>query len=123
MKMDQKIRAIMKATGWKQKKLAEVFDVSQSTVARWLGGAEPEGHRRDAINERYSQLMSTESSDRPPIRGAEEILTTLRRIEGLSEKDVQVVLSVISNALNANKVGSEPADADDQLTSSISHHE
>ncbi|WP_162742376.1 XRE family transcriptional regulator [Nitratireductor sp. OM-1] len=55
--MEQKIRAIMKATGWKQQKVAEHFDVSQSTVNRWLSGSEPEGHRRDAINAAFDSLV------------------------------------------------------------------
>jgi phage repressor protein C with HTH and peptisase S24 domain len=53
----QKLRAIMQSTGKKQMHLAEIFDVSQSTVNRWLAGAEPEGHRRDAINEAYESLV------------------------------------------------------------------
>lgn len=57
MKIEKKIRAIMAATGWKQQKLAEHFHVSQSTVNRWLAGSEPEGHRRDAINEAYESLV------------------------------------------------------------------
>ncbi len=57
MTIEKKIRAIMKATGWKQQKLAEHFEVSQSTVNRWLSGSEPEGHRRDAINETYESLV------------------------------------------------------------------
>lgn len=52
-----KLRAIMTSTGKKQTQLAEFFEVSQSTVNRWLAGAEPEGHRRDAINEAYQQLV------------------------------------------------------------------
>lgn len=36
--------------------LAEHLGVSQSTVNRWLAGAEPEGHRRDAINDAYERL-------------------------------------------------------------------
>ncbi|NKM69195.1 S24 family peptidase [Rhizobium laguerreae] len=52
-----KIRAIMKATGKKQMQIAEFFEVSQSTVNRWIAGAEPEGHRRDAINEAYERLV------------------------------------------------------------------
>lgn len=52
----EKLRAIMKVTGWKQMQLAEKFDVSQSTVNRWLTGSEPEGQRRDAINEAYDRL-------------------------------------------------------------------
>lgn len=53
----EKIRAIMKSTGMKQMQLAERMEVSQSTVNRWLAGAEPEGHRRDAINEMYDQVV------------------------------------------------------------------
>lgn len=56
--MEPKLRAIMKATGWKQMRLAEEFGVSQSTVNRWLTGSEPEGHRRDAINELYDQAVA-----------------------------------------------------------------
>lgn len=55
--IEQKIRAIMRATGWKQQRMAEHFNVSQSTVNRWLSGAEPEGHRRDAINELYERVV------------------------------------------------------------------
>lgn len=57
MKPEGKIREIMKATGWKQHRLAEEFSVSQSTVNRWLAGSEPEGHRRDAINALYEQIL------------------------------------------------------------------
>lgn len=56
----EKLRAIMKATGKKQMELAEHFHVSQSTVNRWLAGSEPEGQRRDAINEAYEQLIDHE---------------------------------------------------------------
>lgn len=42
--------------------LAEKFEVSQSTVNRWLAGAEPEGHRRDAINEAYERLTDESPS-------------------------------------------------------------
>ncbi len=62
MSMEQKIRAIMKATGWKQQKVAEHFDVSQSTVNRWLNGSEPEGHRRDAINAAFDSLVDAPKS-------------------------------------------------------------
>lgn len=55
--MEPKIRAIMKATGWKQMHLAEKLGVSQSTVNRWLKGAAPEGDRRDAINELYQSSL------------------------------------------------------------------
>lgn len=59
-----KIREIMKVTGWKQQRLAETFNVSQSTVNRWLTGSEPEGHRRDAINQLYEETVAApEHSD------------------------------------------------------------
>ncbi|WP_245463136.1 XRE family transcriptional regulator [Mesorhizobium sp. M2A.F.Ca.ET.043.02.1.1] len=69
MTIEEKIRAIMKATGWKQQKLAEHFQVSQSTVNRWLAGSEPEGHRRDAINETFENLVD----ERPTASDASEI--------------------------------------------------
>lgn len=56
--MERKVRAIMKATGWTQQQVAEAFGVGQSTVNRWLKGSEPEGHRRDQINEKYDELVS-----------------------------------------------------------------
>jgi phage repressor protein C with HTH and peptisase S24 domain len=57
--IEQKLRAIMKATGWKQQQIAEQFDVSQATVSRWFSGSEPEGPRRDAINAMYSEVVSS----------------------------------------------------------------
>lgn len=57
IKIADKIRAIMAATGKTQMQLAEDLNVSQSTVNRWLGTAEPEGHRRDAINELYEAIV------------------------------------------------------------------
>ncbi|WP_245477666.1 MULTISPECIES: helix-turn-helix transcriptional regulator [unclassified Mesorhizobium] len=117
MTVEEKIRAIQKATGWKQLKLAEVFEVSQSTVNRWLSGSEPEGHRRDAINAIYSQFVESEptvNDDKKTIRGEQEILATLQRIDGLSNTDIEVAFAVITNALKANKAGSEQADADDR---------
>jgi len=65
MTIEQKLRAIMKATGWKQQKVAEVLGVSQSTVNRWLTGSEPEGHRRDAINELFSRVADEAPSEAP----------------------------------------------------------
>lgn len=53
----EKIRAIMDAADLTQMQIAERFEVSQSTVNRWLTGSEPEGHRRDAINEAYDRLV------------------------------------------------------------------
>lgn len=51
------LREIMRATGWKQQHLAEKVGVSQSTVNRWLSGAEPEGHRRDIIFQMFDSVL------------------------------------------------------------------
>lgn len=55
--IERQLREIMKATGRKQMALASHFDVSQSTVHRWLTGAEPEGPHRDAIRELYDEVL------------------------------------------------------------------
>jgi len=91
----QKLRAIMDASGMKQMQLAEHFDVSQSTVNRWLAGAEPEGHRRDAINEAYERLIdeapSTITGGIVPVMGfigaGAEILPEFEQVppEGLDQ--------------------------------------
>ncbi|WP_254024936.1 helix-turn-helix domain-containing protein [Mesorhizobium ventifaucium] len=80
MKIDEKIRAILNATHWTQQKLAEYFDVSQSTVHRWLSGAEPEGPRRDAINEAYDKFVSRAA----PVESAQG--SWLRRIQQVFDR-------------------------------------
>ncbi|MCF6120860.1 helix-turn-helix transcriptional regulator [Mesorhizobium muleiense] len=47
-----------------------------------------------------------------PIRGDQEILAVLQRIEGLSTRDIDVAFGVISNALKVNKAESEQVGAD-----------
>lgn len=63
MKIADKLRAISTATSWNQQQLAERFEVSQSTVNRWLRGSEPEGHRRDAINFTFNDVVSRQEPD------------------------------------------------------------
>ncbi|MBD9635440.1 helix-turn-helix domain-containing protein [Ensifer sp. ENS07] len=55
--IEQKLRAIMKATGWRQTQLAERLNVTQATVSRWFSGSEPEGARRDAILALYDEFV------------------------------------------------------------------
>jgi len=70
MTIIEKIKAILRRTGWSQVKLAEHFGTSQSTVNRWLNGAEPEGHRRDQINSFYNSLFGAEPESRTvPLKG------------------------------------------------------
>lgn len=70
MNISDKINALIQA-GWSQSALARHFGTSQSTVNRWLGGAEPEGHRRDQINDLYrAEINPTSGSHRMvPLRG------------------------------------------------------
>lgn len=57
MTIDQKLRAIMKATGWKQQQLAERFGVTQATVSRWFSGSEPKGEIYRAIEDLYTEVV------------------------------------------------------------------
>ncbi|AQS40918.1 MAG: Tol-pal system-associated acyl-CoA thioesterase [Candidatus Tokpelaia hoelldobleri] len=59
--IEKKLRAILKETGWTQMKLADRLNVAQATVSRWFSGSEPEGHRRDAINQIYSEIFAHEN--------------------------------------------------------------
>jgi transcriptional regulator with XRE-family HTH domain len=72
-KIDAKIREILRVTGWKQYQFATHLGVSQSTVNRWLTGSEPEGHRRDQINDLYAEIVQGSASDLPirtvPLKG------------------------------------------------------
>lgn len=63
MTLHDKIMALLARKGVTQQKMAERLGVSQSTVNRWKAGAEPEGHRRDAINEYYAEVFDTGADD------------------------------------------------------------
>jgi len=49
------VRAIMKATGWSQEELATAVGASQSTVNRWLGGAEPKVKLQRKLDALYEE--------------------------------------------------------------------
>lgn len=53
----QKAQAILDMPGWTQLRLGERLGVNQSTVNRWLQGAEPRGNYRDALNDLYAELV------------------------------------------------------------------
>lgn len=55
-KIDEKLSFIMKATGWRQKDLAEKLSVTQACVSRWFSGADPRGEHRDKITEIYNAI-------------------------------------------------------------------
>lgn len=66
------INELLSLKHWNQMKLAEHFNVSQSTVHRWKTGAEPEGHHRDAIRDLYAKEFggpSVNPTRRVPLKG------------------------------------------------------
>lgn len=123
MTMELKIRAILKATEWNQQKLAEYFEVSQSTVNRWLSGSEPEGHRRDAINEAYARFVGEDVASTGSIHDADDVRKLLERIDGLKPADVTALLSVIKGFQQANSAQPELARPRDQSEPAIPHRE
>jgi len=56
-----KIKAILRREGWKQQRLAEEMGVSQSTVARWVAGVEPETARKREIDEIYARAIGPDN--------------------------------------------------------------
>lgn len=69
MRQSDKVREILKEPGWTQAKVAERVGVSQSTVNRWLKGAEPEGQNRDDLNSLYEELFGSDTGPRVPLKG------------------------------------------------------
>lgn len=63
----QKAQAILDMPGWTQLRLGERLGVNQSTVTRWLKGAEPRGNYRDALNELYAELVLALEAGTEPI--------------------------------------------------------
>ena len=62
-------------------------------------------------------------SDTSPIQGESQILKTLKRIEGLNEQDITVVLSIISNAIRVNAAAQLQSQLDDQPELATHRHE
>jgi hypothetical protein len=56
------VRAILTLPEWKQERLAEELDVAQSSVHRWLAGAEPRGDKRDQIADLFERLFGSKPS-------------------------------------------------------------
>lgn len=61
--------------------------------------------------------------DNSPIRGDQAIIEMLQRIEGLDQRGVEVVFSVIDTVLQRQPAKSEPSSSDDQREISKPHRE
>lgn len=60
---DRKVREVMRLTGWKQQRVAQELDVSQSTVNRWLTGSEPELQTANALDQLYERALGEQSDE------------------------------------------------------------
>lgn len=56
------------------------------------------------------------------IRGEQQILAMLKRIEGLNDQDVSIALSVILNAIRVNASSQSPSQQHDQLVPATPPH-
>lgn len=65
MRTIDRIRAILSLKPWTQQRVAEELGVSQSTVNRWVKGAEPEGHNRDALLALHARLFNGQNPNEP----------------------------------------------------------
>lgn len=96
MDIPGKLRAIMRETGDNQGELADALGVTQPTVHRWLKGSEPEGHRRDQINEMYERVFGEAPRAGRPIKlmgyvgAGAEIMPEMEQVppEGLDQIEV-----------------------------------
>lgn len=65
----------------------------------------------------------TDEKETAPIRGDQAILETLKRIEGLDQRGVEVVFSVIDTVIKRRPSTPEQSSADDQFAPATAHHE
>ncbi len=65
----------------------------------------------------------TDEKETAPIRGDQAILETLKRIEGLDQRGVEVVFSVIDTVIKRQPSTPEQSSADDQFAPATAHHE
>lgn len=112
-----------------QDEAAERIGVTQSKLSRIEKGITP--YDQDFLEEAaiaYGVSIDTLITRHPIlptpiIRGDEEILNTLLRIEGLDRRKAEVVFSVIDQVTNRNPAKSEQSSSDDQSGTSTPHHE
>jgi len=97
MDIPGKLRAIMRQTDKNQGELADALKVTQPTVHRWLKGSEPDGHRRDMINDMYERVFGESAKGGGSIKlvgyvgAGAEIMPEFEQVppEGLEQVDVE----------------------------------
>lgn len=117
------IKSGLKRTGKTQSGLADHLGLAHPQITQILKGS-----RAVKVNElpKIAEFLETASPinfEDPPILGDKEILQTLHRIEGLDQRGVEVVFSVIDTVINRPRAKSEQSSSDDQPEFSTHHHE
>lgn len=122
------IREWAKHKGFDQKILAEKMDTTEATVSRLLSG-----QRKMTLEwlTAFSEVLGCAPADmfvapngeQSPIRGAEQIRETLKRIEGLTDHDVQLHFELIMRDIKFNAAEYEQSQADDQSQLATPHRE
>jgi transcriptional regulator with XRE-family HTH domain len=116
------IKSGLKRTGKTQSGLADHLGVAHPQITQILKGS-----RAVKVSElpKIAEFIETNTPVNfvePPIRGDKEILHTLHRIEGLDQRGVEVVFSVIDTVINRPPAKSEQSSSDDQLELSTPRH-
>ena len=115
------IKSGLKRTGKTQSGLADHLGVAHPQITQILKGS-----RAVKVNEipKIAEFLETPSPvnfEEPPIRDDKEILQTLHRIEGLDQRGVEVVFSVIDTVINRQPSKQEQSSSDDQLELATRH--
>lgn len=109
-----------KALKWSQERLGQEAGISTTAVHNLEAGKNGFTDKTLAALAKAlgctpaQLLMPMEAEETQPIVGDSAILAVLARIEGLTEKDVDMAFAVISNAISVNKALSAPSEHRDQ---------
>lgn len=122
------IREWAKHKGFDQKILAEKMDTTEATVSRLLSGQrkmtlEWLSAFSEVLGCMPADMFASPSGGHPPIRGAEQIRETLKRIEGLTEHDIQLHFELIMRDIKFNAAEHEQSQAGDQSQRATALHE
>ncbi|MCF7647286.1 helix-turn-helix domain-containing protein [Bacillus subtilis] len=117
------IKSGLKRTGKTQSALAEHLGLAHPQITQILKGS-----RAVKVNElpKIAEFIETASPlhfDEVPIQSDKEILQTLHRIEGLDQRGVEVVFSVIDTVINRQPSKPARSSSDDQLELATLHRE
>jgi len=117
------IKSGLKRTGKTQSGLAEHLGLAHPQITQILKGS-----RAVKVNElpKIAEFIETASPlrfDEVPIQSDKEILQTLHRIEGLDQRGVEVVFSVIDTVINRQPSKPAQSSSDDQLELATPHRE